>query len=545
MESVPAHLLRWITPDETAAQFLKRQAVEAVPTGLPFIDAHVTLRPGSVLEVVGPSGSAKSEMLIQAALNILLRSHGPAESSDAKSEHVVVVDCGGSFDLLRLVQVLKYRVETGRLQLDISGLLQQLHVVRCFSSLELLVALATLPGQLAAKQGLSQQLRCPVMVTKQAGVLRQDRPQHAARLAQKELLMPQWQSAVSSRLLLLPVVGPNQTLQDTDADVFAPQHNKQLQDGQDGGNPAPYAETASVNKQPAHNTTAENTLFSASVASSADGAAELTTTKADDIADVPRYTFVTDQQQCSSTDSGCSPGYSMRCLLAQDLKSPGLQSNSAAAGQLLLKSTSTHGGSSISSEVTSVAASNARVTEAALPAPAEVALPAPAEVALPAPAEVALPAPAEVALPAPAEVALPAPAAQNQLSFKLLGPLTSLYGYLMWWLAGIGLAVVMVIELVANRIEVMLAVSKNPAEKPPVPANQATPGPKIICADDLKYNDSKQLGRHGSDSSNSSWLSSCMDEAARPPAQRLHARKSAGTTDGGDSDPAGGWFASD
>lgn len=65
MESVPAHLLRWITPDETAAQFLKRQAVEAAPTGLPFIDAHVTLRPCSVLEVVGPSGSAKSEMLIQ------------------------------------------------------------------------------------------------------------------------------------------------------------------------------------------------------------------------------------------------------------------------------------------------------------------------------------------------------------------------------------------------------------------------------------------------------------------------------------------------
>jgi len=112
MGSVPAHLLKWITPDETASQFLKRQAAEAVPTGLPFIDSHVILRPGSVLEIVGPSGSAKSEILIQvvrvwrcrlcrivkhpaatltpswlrwqAALNILLRSHGPVGSVGAE-----------------------------------------------------------------------------------------------------------------------------------------------------------------------------------------------------------------------------------------------------------------------------------------------------------------------------------------------------------------------------------------------------------------------------------------------------------------------------
>lgn len=62
---IPASLLRWVTPDETAAEFFRRQSREAVATGLPFIDAHVKLRPGNLLELAGPAGSAKSEMLLQ------------------------------------------------------------------------------------------------------------------------------------------------------------------------------------------------------------------------------------------------------------------------------------------------------------------------------------------------------------------------------------------------------------------------------------------------------------------------------------------------
>jgi hypothetical protein len=58
-------LLRLVTPDETAAQFLRRTAAEALPTGLPCVDRHAQLRPGQVLEIVGPTGSAKSELLAQ------------------------------------------------------------------------------------------------------------------------------------------------------------------------------------------------------------------------------------------------------------------------------------------------------------------------------------------------------------------------------------------------------------------------------------------------------------------------------------------------
>lgn len=61
-----AALLKWVTPDENAAEFFRRQGREAIATGVPFVDAHIKLRPGQMLELAGPAGSAKSEMLIQA-----------------------------------------------------------------------------------------------------------------------------------------------------------------------------------------------------------------------------------------------------------------------------------------------------------------------------------------------------------------------------------------------------------------------------------------------------------------------------------------------
>ena len=58
-------LLRNIEPDETAAAFLRRSAVEVVRTGLAVVDSHAALRPGRALEIAGPTGSAKTDILIQ------------------------------------------------------------------------------------------------------------------------------------------------------------------------------------------------------------------------------------------------------------------------------------------------------------------------------------------------------------------------------------------------------------------------------------------------------------------------------------------------
>ena len=57
-----SHLLAFLKPDETAAELIARTHVDPIHTGLHFAS---TLRPGQVLEVSGPSGAAKTEILAQ------------------------------------------------------------------------------------------------------------------------------------------------------------------------------------------------------------------------------------------------------------------------------------------------------------------------------------------------------------------------------------------------------------------------------------------------------------------------------------------------
>lgn len=55
----------FLLPDESVADLLARVARERLCTGLPFLDDVLTLRPGNLLELAGPAGSGKSELLIQ------------------------------------------------------------------------------------------------------------------------------------------------------------------------------------------------------------------------------------------------------------------------------------------------------------------------------------------------------------------------------------------------------------------------------------------------------------------------------------------------
>jgi hypothetical protein len=64
-------LLRWVLPDETLSTFVARQNREATRTGVALIDTHTTLRPGPVLEIAGPSGTAKTELLIQVCRRLI------------------------------------------------------------------------------------------------------------------------------------------------------------------------------------------------------------------------------------------------------------------------------------------------------------------------------------------------------------------------------------------------------------------------------------------------------------------------------------------
>lgn len=66
MDHTEADLLAWMQPDETAAEFLRRTVTESLSSGIALVDQHTSLRPGQVLEIVGRTGSGKSELLMQA-----------------------------------------------------------------------------------------------------------------------------------------------------------------------------------------------------------------------------------------------------------------------------------------------------------------------------------------------------------------------------------------------------------------------------------------------------------------------------------------------
>lgn len=64
-EECMAEYAAFLEPDETAYDLFARIVVDPVRTGIPFLDQAVFLRPGDVVELVGVSGSAKSELLVQ------------------------------------------------------------------------------------------------------------------------------------------------------------------------------------------------------------------------------------------------------------------------------------------------------------------------------------------------------------------------------------------------------------------------------------------------------------------------------------------------
>ncbi|KAF3778632.1 DNA repair XRCC2-like protein [Nymphaea thermarum] len=100
----------WIGVSETAQEMLGRTLIDR-PCLIAVPPLHrVPLRPGNVVELVGPSASAKSEILLQAAISCILPNVCNGVFFGGMQRLVMYFDLDCSFDVQRFSNSLKKRI---------------------------------------------------------------------------------------------------------------------------------------------------------------------------------------------------------------------------------------------------------------------------------------------------------------------------------------------------------------------------------------------------------------------------------------------------
>ncbi|KAL9247973.1 hypothetical protein vseg_021341 [Gypsophila vaccaria] len=164
-----AEVRSWLSTDETAHSFFARVAAERPPLVTPPLH-RLPLRPGNVLEIAGPSPSAKSLILLQVVVDCILPKEWNGVCYGGLELSVMFIDLDCRFDVVRLVQLLKFRVDSinrsGVERRQWSGdvndclcdeelvekCLERFLYVRCYDSIEFLSTLKTLNSQLQTRQ---------------------------------------------------------------------------------------------------------------------------------------------------------------------------------------------------------------------------------------------------------------------------------------------------------------------------------------------------------------------------------------------------------
>ncbi|XP_042508106.1 DNA repair protein XRCC2 homolog isoform X2 [Macadamia integrifolia] len=153
----------WINGDESAKEMLERVLTERPLLLLPPLH-RVPLRVGNVVEIVGPSPSAKTQILVQAAISCVLPREWNGVYYGGLERLVIYFDLDCRFDILRLSESLKLHImEANRSsnmnnggpnedfnfdeELFVSCMKRFLYV-RSYNSFEFLAALKTLHCQL-------------------------------------------------------------------------------------------------------------------------------------------------------------------------------------------------------------------------------------------------------------------------------------------------------------------------------------------------------------------------------------------------------------
>ncbi|XP_050275823.1 DNA repair protein XRCC2 homolog isoform X3 [Quercus robur] len=154
----------WISGDESAKEMLGRVLSRARPFLLLPPLHRVPLRPRNVLEIVGPSPSAKTHLLIQAALTCVLPVDWNGVHYGGFDGFVIFIDLDCRFDIFRFSHLLKLRLASGSIsEIDreqnnstkerssiaydeelYTLCMRRFLYVRCYDSFEFLATLKTL-----------------------------------------------------------------------------------------------------------------------------------------------------------------------------------------------------------------------------------------------------------------------------------------------------------------------------------------------------------------------------------------------------------------
>jgi len=106
---VRPQLQNWIAGDESGSEMLKR-VWRVRPFVLPKPLHRVPLRVGNVLELVGPSPSAKTQILIQTAITCILPKDWNGINYAGFEHLVLFIDLDSRFDIQRFSQMLILRI---------------------------------------------------------------------------------------------------------------------------------------------------------------------------------------------------------------------------------------------------------------------------------------------------------------------------------------------------------------------------------------------------------------------------------------------------
>lgn len=99
----------WINGDESAKEMLSRVLTERPFLLIPPLH-RVPLRVGNVVEIVGPSPSAKTQILMQAAITSILPKEWKGVHYGGLERKVLYFDLDCRFDVERLAQLLRHHI---------------------------------------------------------------------------------------------------------------------------------------------------------------------------------------------------------------------------------------------------------------------------------------------------------------------------------------------------------------------------------------------------------------------------------------------------